>query len=83
MSDPFTKDTFADTWDSFCEADPVFELDTFLNSAEEMGLIEWVPVDDDAVSESFAEERGIIPGGMMWQLTSAGEERWKKCRARP
>ncbi len=59
-------------WNDFCDADPFPESDTFADRAEEFGLIELVPVTKDALESSFAAERGIEPGGMMWVLTAAG-----------
>ena len=81
--DIFTRDQFADMWDDYTEADWLLVKDptSFLESCESAGLAECVPVDDDALEESFAAERGIEPGGMMWRLTKAGHERYADCRA--
>jgi hypothetical protein len=59
-------------WSAFCDCDPFFGSDTFLERMEAAGYIELIPVDDDALQDSFAAERGIEPGGMMWSLTSTG-----------
>ncbi|MDE2447301.1 MAG: hypothetical protein KGO94_14085 [Alphaproteobacteria bacterium] len=59
-------------WNSFCNADNFVGRETFTDRMEKAGLIELVPVDDDALEESFAAERGIEKGGMMWKLTAAG-----------
>ena len=82
MGDPFTKDQFADMWDDYTEADwrLVDDPTSFLEKCETAGLAECVPVDDSALAESFAAERGIEPGGMMWQLTADGRARYQACR---
>jgi hypothetical protein len=59
-------------WADFCDADPFPGSDTFAERAEVAGLIELVPVTDQALESAFAAERGIEPGGMMWVLTDAG-----------
>jgi len=59
-------------WGEFCDCDPFDGSDTFPERMEAAGYVECVPVDDDALQESFASERGIEPGGMMWSLTDAG-----------
>ncbi len=62
-------------WDEFADADPLShhrELDAFLHDMESAGFAQWAPVDDDALEEPFAWERGIEPGGMMWELTALG-----------
>lgn len=59
-------------WNIFCDADPFEDSDTFSERMEAAGLIELVPVTKDALDESFAAERGIEPGGMMWVLTPDG-----------
>lgn len=83
MSDPFTADQFADMWDDYTEADWLLVKDptSFLEQCEDVGLAECVPVDDDALNDSFAYERGIEPGGMMWRLTAPGQQRYAACRA--
>lgn len=57
-------------WDAFCDADPV-EAD-FAERMEAAGYCELVPVDEAALQDPFAAERGIERGGTMWVLTSAG-----------
>lgn len=60
-------------WDAFCDADPLpHPRDNFPECLGAQGLAEIVPVDDDALDSAFAWERGINPGGSMWQLTSEG-----------
>lgn len=59
-------------WDDFCDADLFEGRDTFVERMEAAGLIELVPVNDEALEEAFAAERGIEPGGNMWVLTPAG-----------
>lgn len=75
-ADPFTTDTFPGLWDRFSDRDPIDDPDGFLSAAEEMGLIELVDVDAEALDDPFAYERGIEPGGMMWRLTDAGRQRY-------
>ncbi len=60
-------------WSAFCDADPV-DSPEVPDEMEAAGLIELVPVDEDALEDPFAAERGILPGGQMWQLTDAGHE---------
>ena len=62
-------------WDEFCDADPLSDgrdFDDFIEGMEAAGFAELVAVDDDALNEAFASERGIEPGGMMWRLTPLG-----------
>ena len=59
-------------WGDFCDADPFDGSDNFPERMEAAGLIELVPVTDEALEDPFAYERGIERGGMMWQLTPAG-----------
>lgn len=57
---------------SFCDADVFPGSDTFADAMEAAGFIELVPVTKEALEDSFAAERGIEPGGMMYRLTDAG-----------
>lgn len=59
-------------WMSFCDADAFAGSADFPERMEASGLIELVEVDDDALDDPFAAERGIERGGLMWQLTDAG-----------
>lgn len=59
-------------WASFCDADYFDGAADFSDRMEAAGLAELIPVDDDALEDAFAHERGIEPGGMMWRLTDAG-----------
>ena len=59
-------------WGTFCDADYFDGVEDFSERMEYAGLIELVPVTDEALDEAFAYERGIERGGMMWQLTPAG-----------
>ena len=59
-----------DWWSAFCDADSLPE--GFEQRMEAAGLIELVSVDEDALDDPFAAERGIVPGGMMWVATRAG-----------
>lgn len=76
--DPFMVDNFAAMWTDWADADWQLVTDptTFLEQCEDAGLAECVEVDDDALDDAFAAERGIEPGGMMWRLTDAGRERY-------
>lgn len=66
-------------WDDFCECD----WDRIDNNAcgdhadledawMTAGLIYLRPVDEDDLDDVFAAERGIEPGGNVWELTDAG-----------
>lgn len=60
-------------WDAFSDADPLpHPREDFPECLERQGYAELVPVDDDALDEAFAWERGIEAGGLMWQLTASG-----------
>lgn len=59
-------------WGAFCDADVFDGVEDFSERMETAGLIEIVPVTDEALDEAFAYERGIERGGMMWKLTPAG-----------
>jgi len=61
-------------WDAFCDADLDLVPPEFPEDMEKAGLVEFVPVTDEALDDPFAWERGIVPGGMMWQLTPTGRE---------
>lgn len=76
LSDQQRRD-LTSNWDAFCDADPLElmeDVDGFPDRLEALGYAECVPVDADALEDAFAEERGIYPGGMMWQLTPLGIE---------
>lgn len=63
-------------WASFCDADPVPE--GFIDRMEAAGLAQCRAVEPDDLEESFADERGIYPGGMVWELTDAGRSALKQ-----
>ncbi len=64
---------FTEYWDAICDADPLpCDYDEYVERMEVGGFAELVPVDDEALESAFAWERGIEPGGMMWQLTPLG-----------
>ena len=67
-----TLDDFRKHWAAFCDADPFDGSDTFPERMEEAGYIELDYVNEETLQESFASERGIEPGGMVWVLTAAG-----------
>jgi hypothetical protein len=66
---------------SFCDADTFPGVETFADAMEAAGFIELVPVTKAALEDAFAAERGIEPGGMMWQLTEAGRAALAKAGA--
>ena len=59
-------------WDDFCDCDHIPNYDGFTDRLEAAGLIEWRSVDDDDLAQTFAEEKGITPGGMVFDLTEKG-----------
>lgn len=61
-------------WHMFTDADPFEGSDTFPDRMEAAGYCRLVSVTKEALQEAFAAERGIEPGGMMWELTPAGHE---------
>jgi hypothetical protein len=62
-------------WDLFCDFDEMpVDQDVYLKRLEDAGLAELVPVDDDALEDPFAWERGIEPGGSMYRLTALGRQ---------
>jgi len=79
----FMKDEFADRWDDVVEAEYrlVNDAQAFYEECEKAGLAEFTPVDDEALDDAFAYERGIEAGGMMWALTREGQQLYMNCRA--
>ena len=64
-------------WDAACDADWQLLLSDpadFFERQEVLGFAELVPVDEEALEDAFAWERGIEPGGSMWSLTPLGLE---------
>jgi hypothetical protein len=59
-------------WNAFCDCDHFDGRETFTDRMEAAGLIELAPVDDEALEDAFAQERGIVRGGYMWRLSTAG-----------
>jgi hypothetical protein len=57
-------------WADFCNAD--YHDDGFIERMEAAGLAHLRNVVVDDLDEPFAAERGIEPGGMLWELTSLG-----------
>ena len=57
-------------WDAFCDCDPT--PDDFADRMEAAGFIYMRAVDDDDLDDAFAAERGVEPGGTVWDLTPAG-----------
>jgi hypothetical protein len=60
-------------WHDFCDADPFEGGDTFAERMEARGFIRLRPVKKADLEQAFAAERGIEPGGMLWELTKIGE----------
>lgn len=61
-------------WLYFGDADPFDGCDTFAERMETAGYIHLVPVTAEALEDPFAADRGIEPGGMMWELTEEGRK---------
>lgn len=57
-------------WHDFCDADPV--PPEFAEDMEAAGYTRLRSVTKQDLQESFAAERGIYPGGSVWELTKAG-----------
>lgn len=57
-------------WRAFCDADPV--PPEFIDDMEKVGFVQLRSVEDADLEEAFAAERGIEPGGLLWELTDAG-----------
>lgn len=66
------EDDFRAHWLDFCDADYFDGIADFPERMEEAGLIRLVPVTREALDEAFAADRGLYPGGMMWEPTPAG-----------
>lgn len=61
-------------WRAFCDADPFEGADTFTDRMEARGYIRMRKVRKADLQESFAAERGIEPGGYIWELTAKGHK---------
>lgn len=62
-------------WDAFCEKDPLpIEPEEYEAWMENRGLAELDWVNDSDLESAFAEECGIVPGGMVFRLTPLGLE---------
>lgn len=60
-------------WHAFCDADPFDGGDTFIERMDARGYARLRPVKkSDLADDPFAAERGIEPGGMLWELTAKG-----------
>lgn len=57
-------------WAAFCDADATPE--GFIERMEAAGFAALRPVRKSDLEESFASERGIERGGMLWELTAKG-----------
>lgn len=63
-------------WITVCDADPTPDLDEddFIERMEAAGFIHLRPVTRRDLDEPFASERGIYPGGNLWELTASGQK---------
>lgn len=60
-------------WSDFCDADPTPV--EFIDDMEKAGFISMRAVtESDVENDAYADERGIILGGMLWELTDLGEK---------
>ena len=69
------REDITSNWIAACDCDwgcITTEPADFFDRLEMSGFAKLVPVDDDALEDAFAHERGIEPGGMMWRLTPLG-----------
>lgn len=69
------REDLTSNWDAACDGDWALvttEASDFFESQEAAGFADLVPVDDDALEDAFAAERGIEKGGSMWRLTPLG-----------
>lgn len=67
------RDEFRKHWHDFCGCDPFDGSDTFPERMEAAGFIELQPATRDDWEQPFAEELGIVPGGMVWRTTTLGD----------
>lgn len=61
-------------WGAFCDADPFDGADTFIERMERAGYARLRSVRKADLEQSFAAERGIEPGGNIWELTAKGRK---------
>lgn len=59
-------------WHDFCDCDGFPTYDGFVERMEAAGLVGWRSVDADDLERAFADEKGITPGGMVYDLTPKG-----------
>ena len=59
-------------WEAFCDCDPFDGAADFSERMEKAGFIKLRRVTRDDLEDSFAAERGIERGGMVWDLTKRG-----------
>ena len=67
-------------WRAFCDADPV--PPEFIDDMEKVGFAQLRSVEDADLEEAFAAERGIEPGGLLWELTDAGRRALAKAEGK-
>lgn len=58
-------------WTTFCLCDPI-PVDDFIERMEAAKYVRLCKVTRDDLDQTFAEELGIVPGGMIWRLTKKG-----------
>jgi hypothetical protein len=67
-------DDLRKNWGAFCDADPFDGRDTFIERMEARGYIHIRPVRKYDLEKSFSAQRGIEPGGNLWELTAKGRK---------
>lgn len=65
-------DDFRRHWHAFCDCDPFEGSDTFVERMEASGLIKLRRVTRHDLESAFADERGIVRGGYVWDTTCEG-----------
>lgn len=70
-------------WSAACDCDPVDhdareEGGDLFDAWEAAGLIRLRAVTKDDLDDAFAAEKGIEPGGSVWELTPAGRAALEK-----
>jgi hypothetical protein len=75
MTPTDARDDLRKHWHDFCDCDPFEGLDTFAERMEAAGYARLRPVKrSDIQDDPFAAERGIEPGGYLWELTAEGHK---------
>lgn len=61
-------------WADFCDCDPFDGSADFAERMEAAGFVTLRPVTRKDLEQSFADELGIVRGGMVWDLTAKGRK---------